>query len=220
MRLRPRLSYANVAATLALVLAIGGGTVYAASELGKNSVKSKHIAKGQVKKSDLGKNSVTSPKVKNGGIKAQDIAAGVIPKIQADVTGSARGGPQGGVNVNTTTPLALTGTTTFTPRDGQVAALAAEAEFSVAVTSPGPGISCNPSVIVRIVGQQTGLFVSPDGDGDTATLERSLGSDADGPYGLIAPNQPVSFTAEVNGDPDCTANSRLERIEIRILQFK
>ncbi len=47
MSLGSRLSYANVVATLALVLAIGGGTVYAASELGRNDVKSRNIAKGE-----------------------------------------------------------------------------------------------------------------------------------------------------------------------------
>ena len=78
MNLRPRLSYANVAATLALVLALGGGTVYAAAQLGKNDVKSKNIAKGAVKTSDLAKNAVKSPKIKDGTIQAGDLAAGLI----------------------------------------------------------------------------------------------------------------------------------------------
>ena len=54
MKLRSKLSYANVVATLALVLAIGGGTVYAALRLGKDAVRSKNIAAGAVKSSDLG----------------------------------------------------------------------------------------------------------------------------------------------------------------------
>src|SRR5215213_3648866 len=106
MNLRSRLTYANVAASLALFLALAGGTVYAASELGRNDVKSKNIAKGAVKTSDLAGDAVTSPKVKDGAITAADladgaitaeniqdgtitgadIAAGVIPQIQADVT--------------------------------------------------------------------------------------------------------------------------------------
>src|SRR5690349_16210503 len=123
MNLRPRLTYANVVATLALVLAVGGGTVYAAMKLGKNEVKSKNIAKGAVKNSDLGKNAVTSPKVKDGTISADDLANGVI---QADVTGKASAGPKSGLTTSTPEPLPLTGTTTFTPKAGEVAAIAAE----------------------------------------------------------------------------------------------
>src|SRR5436190_4822762 len=105
MDLRSRLTYANVVATLALLLVVGGGTVYAAIHLGKNSVKSKNIAKAAVKNSDLHADAVTSEKVKDGTITGgdlqdgtitgADIAAGVIPQIQADVTGSSTGGPQG-----------------------------------------------------------------------------------------------------------------------------
>ena len=42
--MRPRLSYANVVATLALIIAIGGGSAYAASRL----VTGKQIAKGTI----------------------------------------------------------------------------------------------------------------------------------------------------------------------------
>lgn len=45
-------SYANVAATIALVAAIGGGTAVALD--GKNTVDSGDIKKGQVRASDLG----------------------------------------------------------------------------------------------------------------------------------------------------------------------
>jgi hypothetical protein len=44
---RPPLSYANVTATLALVVAIGTGGAYAASQLGRNDVRSKNIAPGR-----------------------------------------------------------------------------------------------------------------------------------------------------------------------------
>jgi hypothetical protein len=56
--LRRRLTYANVVATLALFLAVGGATAFAASQLGKNSVGSKQLKK----------NSVTAAKIKNGAV--------------------------------------------------------------------------------------------------------------------------------------------------------
>ena len=49
-RVRKHLTYANVVATIALFLALGGGVAWA---LAKNSVKSKHIANGQVKDVDI-----------------------------------------------------------------------------------------------------------------------------------------------------------------------
>jgi hypothetical protein len=218
MKLRPRLSYANVAATLALVLALGGGTVYAAAQLGKDSVRSKHIAKGAVKKSDLGNNAVTSPKVRDGGIKAADIAAGVIPKVQAHVTGSATAGPQGGIDAPTTSPLPLQGATTFTPRTGEVAAVVAEGRFTIATANAGQ--SCSPAVFLLLNGEPTRVFVSPESGGDSTSPVTSIGRDADGPFGLLAPGTPLTITALLRGDSDCTAASRLDRLEIRTVQIR
>lgn len=218
MNLRSRLTYANVVATLALVLAIGGGTTYAAMRLGKNSVDSKNIAAGAVKKADLGKNAVTSPKVKNGAIRADDIAAGVIPQLDADVTGSATGGPQGGLTANVTSPLPLNGTTTFTPGAGDVSAIAAEGRFTIATTNPAQ--PCRPAVVMLLNGEPSSLFVSPDGDGDTTTPVQSLGRDAAGPFGLIDPGVPLTITAQLRGDIDCTAGSQLDRLEIKIVQIR
>ncbi len=61
-RLRSKLTYANVMATLAVFIALGGGA-YAVS-LAKNSVKSKQIKNGAVKSKDVG----------NGQIGAADTA--------------------------------------------------------------------------------------------------------------------------------------------------
>jgi hypothetical protein len=60
-----RLSYANVMATLALFVALGGSS-YAAVKLSKGSVRSSHIAR----------NAVTSSKVKDGSLKPADFVRG------------------------------------------------------------------------------------------------------------------------------------------------
>src|SRR3954453_10099035 len=67
-RIRSKLTYANVVATLALFLALGGGA-YAAFKLPKNSVGSKQIKK----------NAVNSSKVANGSLLAGDFKAGQVP---------------------------------------------------------------------------------------------------------------------------------------------
>jgi hypothetical protein len=68
---RRTLSYANVTATLALVVALSG-TSYAAVQLPKNSVGAKQIKTDAVK----------SAEVKNGSIKLADINKTELPKLK------------------------------------------------------------------------------------------------------------------------------------------
>jgi hypothetical protein len=73
-KLKENLSYSNVIATLALVLAVGTGGAYAANlidskDIAKSAVLSKHVKNGQLSSKDL----------KDGkGVKAADIVAGTI----------------------------------------------------------------------------------------------------------------------------------------------
>lgn len=53
--MRKHLSYANVTATLALVLAVAGGSTAIAMQAAKNSVDHRAIKKGAVRASELGK---------------------------------------------------------------------------------------------------------------------------------------------------------------------
>ena len=96
-RLRPRLTYANVMATVAVFVALGGSS-YAVT-LGKNSVKSKHIAKGQVKRSDIGRNAVDSSKIANGKLRAADFAPGQLPKGDKGDAGPSSGPATASVRV-------------------------------------------------------------------------------------------------------------------------
>jgi hypothetical protein len=86
MKRIPHLSYANVAATMALFFSLAGGA-YAVG-IGKNDVKSKNIAPKAVKASDLATgavtgdklaaNAVTTGKVADGNLLAADLAPGEI----------------------------------------------------------------------------------------------------------------------------------------------
>ena len=89
-RIRAHLTFANVVSVISLLFALGLGGAWAASELSKNEVKSKHIGKGQVKNSDLADSSVTSPKVADRSLLSEDFAPGQLP---AGPQGSQ--GPQG-----------------------------------------------------------------------------------------------------------------------------
>lgn len=70
--------YANVTATLALMIALGG-TSYAAITLPKNSVGTKQIRNNAVTGAKIRANAVTSSKVKDHSLLAKDFKAGQLP---------------------------------------------------------------------------------------------------------------------------------------------
>src|SRR6476661_6114923 len=74
---RSKLTYANVMSTIAVFLAVGGGTL-AFAVAKKNSVTSSSIRNGQVKKKDLGKGAVTNPKIADGAVGTSKLADGAV----------------------------------------------------------------------------------------------------------------------------------------------
>ena len=89
-RLRARLTYANVTATMALFLSLGAVS-WAAIELPRNSVRSVNIARGQVKRTDIGKRAVNRPRIAPGSINRVRIAPNAIDSgrvADASLTGS------------------------------------------------------------------------------------------------------------------------------------
>lgn len=76
MSKRPKLTYANVTATIALFLALGGGAAFAATQLPANSVKAPQIAKNAVGGSELQTGAVHSP----------DLSQGLATRFQAAVS--------------------------------------------------------------------------------------------------------------------------------------
>jgi hypothetical protein len=217
MNLRSRFTYANVVATLALALALTGGTVYAAVQLGKDDVKSRHIAPGAVETSDLDSDAVTSPKIADGSVRAGDLAGAIFDGVGVDVAGSATAGPKGAINTATTTPLPLTGKTSFSVGPCEVGALVAEARFTTASLSAAE--FCSPAVTLALNGDPTRVFADPTIDGNNTALVTSLGRDADGPFGLLTQGEQLTVTAFVRGDADCTADSQLNRVVVRLVKI-
>jgi hypothetical protein len=94
-RISARFSYANVMATIAVFLALGGGA-FAASKVGKNVIKSKNIApkaiktsdlhNGAVKASKLGANAVDTAKIANNAVTGGKIANGTVTQTKIAAT--------------------------------------------------------------------------------------------------------------------------------------
>src|SRR5262249_49365273 len=66
-----KLTYANVTATVALFLVLGGGAAFAASHLGKNSVGTKQLKN----------NAVTTKKIKNGAVTGAKVKVSSLPPV-------------------------------------------------------------------------------------------------------------------------------------------
>ena len=91
-RLAPHLTFADIVALLALFVALGG-SAYAGTTLARNSVTSRQIAPGAVKRSDVAAGAVTGAKVKDGSLLASDFAAGELRAGPAGPQGPV--GPRG-----------------------------------------------------------------------------------------------------------------------------
>ena len=117
----PRLTYANVVATLALFLALTGGSALAASKL----ITGSQIAKG----------TITGANVKNGSLLSKDFKKGQLPKGATGATGAAGAagatGPAGSAVAYATVVVNGTGNPTLVGAVG----------FTT-ITNPQSGVYC------------------------------------------------------------------------------
>jgi hypothetical protein len=145
---RRHVTFSNIAVMLLAFVVLGGGA-YAASSLGRNTVKGKSIAR----------NAITSPKVRDHSLKAQDFAEGQVPAGPHGPTGeTGEPGPAG--------PAGPQGETGPPGLDGSARAYAV-VNFSggltmsqgvVALTNPSAGTYCftlapeiDPATAVAVV---------------------------------------------------------------------
>ncbi len=82
-KIRSRLTYANVMSSLALFFVLAGGTAFAASQLGKNSVGSPQLKKNAVTSAKIKKNALTTAK-----IKASAVTTGALSITQGTAAGN------------------------------------------------------------------------------------------------------------------------------------
>ena len=93
-RVRARLSYANVTASLALFIALGG-TTYAATSLPRNSVGSKQIRTNAVGATEVRRNAVRSTEIRNRSIKLTDVALSARNSLRGNQGPQGPAGPAG-----------------------------------------------------------------------------------------------------------------------------
>jgi hypothetical protein len=220
-KLRSKLTYANVIATLALFMAMSGGVVWAAKKIGANQLKANSVGTAKLKK-----NAVTAKKIKKNAVTKEKIATGAVDFSKlatgTSVVATANGGP---VAVSApSTPLVsipLTGTTSFTPTAGVVNMLNIEAR---GVNLARSGINgCGVTVVPYINGKAfmvSSGFLALTADTNTPSETNPVPIDSEaGPVGLGQPGVAQQISAKVVPNPNCSTDSQVA-VSFVVTQFK
>lgn len=107
-RLRQRLSYANVMATLATFIALGG-TSYAVVSLPRNSVGGKQIRQGAVGASELRSKAVRSRDIRDRSVALRDISRGARSNLRGQAGPAGPAGPAGAPAISYRASVASSG---------------------------------------------------------------------------------------------------------------
>jgi hypothetical protein len=224
-RLRGKLTYANVIATLALFMAMSGGVVWAAHKIGANQLKSNSVGTAKLKKNavtakKIKKNAVTKEKIADGSVTNSKIDEGAVDftKIAAgtNVLGTAHGGPVGVSGPSTPlVAIPLTGTTSFTPIPGNVDMLSIEARGNLTGSGPTP---CSVEVFLYVNGRAFG--------GGVLSLEG--GSSSENPIPAAGVTVPVGLgqagllqqiSVKATPSPECEVDSQVS-VSLAVTQLK
>jgi hypothetical protein len=243
--IRSKFTYANVIATIALFAALGGGA-YAATQLPKNSVGTAQIKNNAVtpaklsQSAEAGMQGPTGPK---GATGTQGPIGATGPRGEKGDQGDRglegqRGleGPKGDPGplvidarvgafpaISPAGPIALSGTTTWTPGPGQVGLLSAQLVDRVAVAN-GPGSSeyCEPTIAIkdngRLLGSMGGFQYGANSISNQTTLERHFAAPVETMIGVLEPGTQNTITAEYVTGPqsllECKAGSQVEEVRV------
>lgn len=165
--IRRRLTYANVISTLALLLALGMGSAYAANQLAPKSVGAKQLRPGAVTADKIRKKAVTAPKIESLAVKQGKIASGAI--VAAKIARGAVTGEKianGAIGSDKIPDGSITGQKIDEETLGQVPSAGTATSANVAQTA-------NPEAFAKIDAEGTVFPASSKGIG-TADVKQGL----------------------------------------------
>ena len=138
MKMRPRLTYANVTSTLALFIALTGATAFAATKIPDNSVGEFQLRSGAITAKKIRKNAVTAPKIKAEAVKQGKLAGGSVTAAKMTQGSVASSSIQEGAITNAKlAPEAVTGDKALESTFSQVPS-ASKADFATNAESGNP----------------------------------------------------------------------------------
>ena len=221
---RARLTYANVAATLAVFAALGG-SAYGAFVVPKNSVRSATIRNGQVKNADIGKAAVSAAKIDNASLTPADVSPSALPGGPAGDNGPV--GDKGGVGPSGPIPsgkhlIRFTGDPVIQPGVAYLLLSgstwtqeAGEAQVAHAYVSVTPA-SCGSGQSFRLL---LTLDSGPEVEmlGFTQSYKASL---LHVPIALPAPAADTQHTVGIRAVNGCAAAATLSRVDIDVVDLR
>jgi hypothetical protein len=218
-----RLTYANVIATLALFLALGGGAVWAANKqaakVGTGKLKPNAVTAGKIKanaitSSKIRENAVVATKIREGAVNFGKLAAGTGVVATATSSPVAVDGPSA-VTVSFPSPV------TFTPAAGIVDLMSFEARSSGLARSGTE--TCRVQVVPLVNGTEWGGGAPLVLSAFEPTAENPSGVIGSGgqtsPIGLAAAGATQTIGAKLIGSPRC-ASSGSVTVAVAITQSK
>ena len=204
-----RLTYANVVATLALFLALGGGVVWAAGKVSSKNLKANAVTAGKIKR-----NAVTNAKIRGDAVTAAKIKGGAVDftKLAAgtNLVASATGGP---VAANGVAPVnvPLSAAVAFTPATGVANFLSVESK-GTNLGRVDPAKPCEPQVVPLVNGSRwefaeaTSRSLLPPTAAEPTGLIPATG--ATGPIGLTSPGVAQTVTSKCSATPTASRGRR------------
>lgn len=218
-----RLTYANVIATLALFLALGGGAVWAANKqgakIGTGKLKPNAVTAGKIKanavtQAKIRENAVTNAKIREGAVSLGKIAAGTFVVGTSTSSPAAVNGASA-VGVSFPTPIS------FTPAAGSVYMMSFEARGANLARSGAE--TCRVQVVPLVNGAEWGGGAPLVLSAFEPTAENPAGLIAAGgqtsPVGLAASGATQTIGAKLIGSPRCAAGGSVT-VAVAITQAK
>lgn len=217
-----RLTYANVIATMALFLALGGGAVWAANKqankIGTGKLKPNAVTAGKIKAnavttSKIRENAVTNAKIREGSVNFGKLAAGT------NVVATATSSPVA-VNGASAVTVSFPSPISFTPAANVVDLMSVEAR-SANLGRSGTE-SCRVQVLPLVNGTEWAgaPIVLSAFDPSAENPSGVIGSGgATSPVGLAAAGATQTIGAKLIGSPRCSSNGSVT-VAVAITQSK
>jgi hypothetical protein len=175
--IKDRLSYANVMATIAVFIALGG-SAYAATQLKKNSVGAKQLKSGAVTSAKIKNEAVSTEKIKNGAITSSKLANGSVGGAQLKpnsiIGANVQNGSLTGAQINASTlgtvPAATRATSAKEATSAATANKAKEATSAVSANNSEQLGGIGPTGFIQGSGSIVRGFESTSSPGSTLLM--------------------------------------------------
>jgi hypothetical protein len=218
-----RLTYANVIATLALFLALGGGAVWAANKsvntkIGTGKIKPNAVTAGKIKAnaittSKIRENAVTNAKIREGSVNFAKLQAGT------NVVATATSSPVA-VNGASAVTVSFPSPVTFTPAANVVDLMSVEARSSNLGRSGTE--ACRVQVLPLVNGTEWAgaPIVLSAFEPSAENPSGVIGSGgATSPIGLAAAGATQTIGAKLIGRPSCSSGGSVT-VAVAVTQSK